>query len=158
MTRFAILVVATAILAGCSLEHVPDGQSDAIATVETDVTARLDYLELPATDAATVATTRDFYTKSFGWTFTDFGPEYSATTTGDTDVGLSGISGDDAIDKPLPVIRVDDLEASLSKVEVAGGRIVRPIFAFPGGRRFHAVDPAGNEFAVYIVDDSETGE
>ena len=71
------------------------------------------------------------------------------------DVGLSGVNGDDAIDKPLPVIRVEDLEAAFSDVEAAGGRIVRPIFAFPGGRRFHAVDPAGNEFAVYVVEEAK---
>lgn len=156
--RILFLAAAVGLITGCSVERVPDDQSDAIASVEKDVTARLDYFELPAADAETVGKTRDFYADAFGWSFTDFGPEYSATTTGDTDVGLSGVSGDDAIKKPLPVIRVEDLEAALAKVEAAGGQIARPIFAFPGGRRFHAVDPAGNEFAVYVVDDTETGE
>lgn len=149
------LAAAIGLLAGCSVEHVPDDDTDALVSVEKDVTARLDYFELPAADPETVGKTRDFYADAFGWTFTDFGPDYSATTTGDTDVGLSGVTGDDAIDKPLPVIRVEDLEAALSDVEAAGGRIVRPIFAFPGGRRFHAVDPAGNEFAVYVVEEAE---
>lgn len=156
--RILFLAAAAGLIAGCSVERVPDGQSDALIDVEKDVNARLDYFELPAADAETVGKTRDFYAGAFGWTFTDFGPDYSATTTGDTDVGLSGVTGDDAIHKPLPVIRVDDLEASLSKVKTAGGRIARPIFAFPGGRRFHALDPAGNEFAVYIFDESETGK
>jgi len=31
----------------------------------------------------------------------------------------------------------------------AGGRVVKPIFDFPGGRRFHFTDPNGNELAVW---------
>jgi len=31
----------------------------------------------------------------------------------------------------------------------AGGSIIKPIFSFPGGRRFHFTDPNGNEFAVW---------
>ncbi len=42
-----------------------------------------------------------------------------------------------------------DIEATQSKVAVAGGTIVRPLFDFPGGRRFHFVEPSGNEFAVW---------
>ncbi|TIY12149.1 MAG: VOC family protein, partial [Mesorhizobium sp.] len=43
----------------------------------------------------------------------------------------------------------EDLEETLGAVENAGGTIVKPIFSFPGGRRFHFVDPAGNEMAVW---------
>ena len=39
--------------------------------------------------------------------------------------------------------------AALKRVEDAGGRIVRPTYSFPGGRRFHFTDPAGNELAVW---------
>jgi len=35
------------------------------------------------------------------------------------------------------------------KVEAAGGVIIRSIYAFPGGRRFHFADPAGTELAVW---------
>ena len=107
--------------------------------------ARLDYVELPATD---VPATRGFYEQAFGWSMTEFAPTYAATTTGDTDVGLDG----DPADKPkapLAVIQVKDLEAAQASVERAGGRIVRPIYAFPGGRRFHFLDPSGNELAVW---------
>jgi predicted enzyme related to lactoylglutathione lyase len=64
-------------------------------------------------------------------------------------IPTSGLQGDaaEASKAPLPVIEVDDLEAALKAVEAAGGRIVRPIFTFPGGRRFHAADPSGNEIA-----------
>lgn len=106
--------------------------------------ARLNYVELPVGDVA-VATA--FYEAAFGWNMTAFGPTYAATITGDTDIGLQG-DPSEASKAPLPVIDVDDLEAALRAVEAAGGTIVRPIFAFPGGRRFHFLDPAGNEIAA----------
>ena len=107
---------------------------------------RIDYVELPSLTAHEL--TRAFYSKAFGWTFTDYGPDYAATTTGDVDVGLNG-TPDDALSAPLPVVRVDDLEAAFAAVTEAGGVIARPIFAFPGGRRFHFIDPGGSELAVW---------
>jgi predicted enzyme related to lactoylglutathione lyase len=106
--------------------------------------ARFNYVELPVGD---IAAARTFYEAAFGWSLTEFGPTYAATTTGDTDLGLQGDSTE-ATKAPLPVIEVADLEAALAAVESAGGRVVRPIFAFPGGRRFHFLDPAGNELAA----------
>lgn len=106
--------------------------------------ARLNYVELPVGD---VAAARGFYERVFGWSMTAFGPTYAATLSGDTDIGLQG-DASEATAAPLPVIEVDDLEAALAKVEAAGGTIVRPIFAFPGGRRFHFRDPGGNEVAA----------
>ena len=108
--------------------------------------ARIDYVELPSTTAHEL--TRGFYAKAFGWAFTDYGPDYAATTTGDVDVGLNG-QRSEALSAPLPVIRVDDLEAVFDAVTKAGGTIARPIFAFPGGRRFHFIDPSGSELAVW---------
>jgi len=107
---------------------------------------RIDYVELPSVTAHEL--TRAFYAKAFGWTFTDYGPDYSATTTGDVDVGLNG-QRDDALAAPLPVVRVDNLDAAFDSVTKAGGTIARPIFAFPGGRRFHFIDPSGSELAVW---------
>ena len=108
---------------------------------------RISYVEMPVTDVAAV---RDFYTGAFGWNFTDFGPEYAATTTGDVDMGLNG-SADHAIANILPIVEVkEDLEGALDKVVAAGGAITVPIFAFPGGRRFHFRDPNGNELGVAI--------
>ncbi|MGN6738682.1 VOC family protein [Dyella sp.] len=106
--------------------------------------ARPNYIELPAAD---IAASKAFYTKAFGWTLADFGPSYAATTTGDVDVGLQGDLAE-APAAPLPVIEVEDLEAALAAVTGAGGVVVRPIFAFPGGRRFQFRDPHGNELAV----------
>ena len=108
--------------------------------------ARIDYVELPSATAHEL--TRGFYAKAFGWDFTDYGPDYSATTNGTTDLGLNG-QPDEALAAPLPVIRVDDLEAAHDAVTKAGGTIAKPIFAFPGGRRFHFIDPGGNELAVW---------
>lgn len=110
--------------------------------------ARPNYIELPAAD---LAASKAFYTKAFGWTLAEFGPSYAATTTGDVDVGLQGDAGE-APAAPLPVIQVDDLDAALAAVTAAGGNIVRPTFAFPGGRRFHFRDPHGNELAVMQAD------
>ena len=110
--------------------------------------ARIDYVELPSATAHEL--TRAFYTKAFGWEFADYGPTYAATTNGTTDVGLQG-DPSDSLSAPLPVIRVDDLEGAFDAVSKAGGVIAKPIFAFPGGRRFHFIDPSGSEMAVWTV-------
>lgn len=110
--------------------------------------ARLNYVELPTGD---IAATRAFYERAFGWSMTEFAPTYAATVTGDTDIGLQADRAE-GTRAPLPVIDVDDLEAALAAVEQAGARIVRPIFAFPGGRRFHFLDPSGNELAAVQAD------
>ena len=110
--------------------------------------ARLNYVELPVRD---IGAARAFYETAFGWSMTAFGPTYAATLTGDTDVGLQADAAE-ATAAPLPVIEVDDLEATLAAVEAAGGTVVRPIFAFPGGRRFQFRDPGGNEVAAVKSD------
>ena len=107
---------------------------------------RIDYVELPSATAHEL--TRAFYARAFGWTFADYGPDYAATTNGVTDVGLQG-ERSEALSAPLPVIRVDDLDAAFKQVADAGGVIGKPIFAFPGGRRFHFIDPSGSELAVW---------
>lgn len=104
---------------------------------------KLNYIELPGGRLDEV---KAFYGAAFGWTFQDYGPEYAAFNEG-LDGGFDAQS--DAIQTPLPVLYANDLEAMLAKVEAAGGAIVKPIFAFPGGRRFHFRDPAGNELAVW---------
>jgi uncharacterized protein len=108
--------------------------------------ARIDYVELPSATAHEL--TRAFYSKAFDWTFSDYGPTYAATTNGTTDVGLQGYPND-ALSAPLPVIRVEDLDAAFDSVTKAGGVIAKAIFAFPGGRRFHFIDPSGSELAVW---------
>jgi predicted enzyme related to lactoylglutathione lyase len=103
------------------------------------------FIELPSAD---LAAAKHFYTGLFGWSLTDFGPTYSCTMTGDVDVGLQG-DRQDAPPAPLPVVEVEDLEAAFAAVPTLGGVIVKPIFSFPGGRRFHFRDPNGNELAAW---------
>ena len=107
---------------------------------------RIDYVELPSATAHEL--TRAFYTKAFGWSFNDYGPTYSATGNGTADVGLQG-DPTEALSAPLPVVRVTDLDAAFDAVTKAGGVIAKPIFTFPGGRRFQFIDPSGNELAVW---------
>lgn len=109
-------------------------------------TGKLDYLELPAA-GGTLDSVKAFYSAAFSWSFTDYGPTYSAF-----DEGLEGGFQADAAEvlpKPLPVLYAEDLEKTLAAVQENGGTIVRLIFSFPGGRRFHFKDPAGNELAVW---------
>jgi predicted enzyme related to lactoylglutathione lyase len=105
---------------------------------------RVDYIEFLATD---MAGTKKFYSSIFGWKFEDYGPEYMSFHDGRLGGGFfkaaSGVSG------PLVVIYATNLEAVEEAVKAAGGRIVKPAFSFPGGRRFHFADPSGNELAVW---------
>jgi uncharacterized protein len=108
-------------------------------------TGKLDYLEMPAS-AGSLDAVKSFYSTAFDWTFTDYGPAYAAFNEG-LDGGFDADAA--ATSKPLPVLYSEALEETLTAVEAAGGRIVKPIFSFPGGRRFHFTDPAGNELAVW---------
>ncbi len=110
--------------------------------------SRPSYFELPSKD---IVAAKAFYRSAFGWEMTDFGPSYASTMTGDVDFGLQA-DPEEMTRAPLPVISVADLEVALAAVTAAGGKIVKPIFSFPGGRRFQACDPNGNEIAVMQPD------
>jgi hypothetical protein len=109
---------------------------------------RISFVELPARN---LPAAKKFYGSVFGWDLTDFGPSYSCTLTGDVDLGLQGDTAE-ATAAPLAVITVDDLDAAQAAVERAGGVVTKPIFAFPGGRRFHFKDPNGLELAALKTD------
>lgn len=109
---------------------------------------RIVYVELPA---ARLNETASFYRGAFGLDLHAFGPSYAATTSGEVDMGLQGDAAE-ATAAPLAVIAVDDLEQALADVVAVGAAITRPIFAFPGGRRFHFRDPSGNELAALVAD------
>lgn len=109
---------------------------------------RIMFVELPASD---IAQSSRFYEQLFGWRMTTFGPSYACTMTGDVDLGLQADRAE-ATAAPLPVVQVDDLERAAATAGTLGARITKPIFAFPGGRRFHVVDPAGNEIALMQAD------
>lgn len=108
---------------------------------------KIDYVELPGGD---LPGTKAFYAAAFGWRFTDYGPDYAAFTEGlDGGFQAHGDAESGARERPLVILYARDLEAMQARVEAAGGVITAPIFAFPGGRRFHFRDPAGNELAVW---------
>lgn len=108
----------------------------------------INYIEFAAADLDAI---KDFYSKAFGWRFTDYGPDYTAFNDGATDGGFyrAPLSSSAAAGAALVVLYADDLEATQDTVIACGGRVIKPIFAFPGGRRFHFADPAGNELAVW---------
>lgn len=109
---------------------------------------KINYVEFPSKD---LAKTKQFFSAVFNWSFTDYGPEYTAFSNAGLDGGffksdlvLSTNSG-----SALIVLFSDQLEETGKKIERCGGKIIKPIFSFPGGRRFHFCDPNGNEYAVW---------
>lgn len=109
------------------------------------VDGRIDYIEFSAAD---IASTKNFYSQVFGWKFTDYGPAYTSFEDGRLSGGFT-TEGRTIARGALIVLYHSDLPAIEGKVKAAGGRIVREIFSFPGGRRFHFTDPNGNELAVW---------
>ncbi|WP_273150636.1 VOC family protein [Methylophaga thiooxydans] len=109
---------------------------------------KLNYVEFPAAD---LAATKAFFEAVFAWSFVDFGPEYSAFSGQGLDGGFfqADSCSNTANGAALLVFYSNNLEATQAKVSDAGGNIVKPIFSFPGGRRFHFTEPSGNEFAVW---------
>lgn len=106
---------------------------------------QIDNIEFNVSD---IARSKAFYGSVFGWTFTDFGPTY--TEFGDGRL-TGGFTTGEAVRPggPLVILYADDLSATQERIEAAGASITRPVFAFPGGRRFHFRDPDGYELAVW---------
>ncbi len=114
-----------------------------MTTTEHD--RRIDYIEF---SVKSVPDAKRFYGSAFGWTFEDYGPDYASFSDGRLSGGFQTAPQIRA-GGPLVVIFAADLEALEQKVKQAGGKIVKPIFRFPGGRRFHFTDPSGHELAVW---------
>ncbi len=109
---------------------------------------KINYVEFPSKD---IAATKAFFAKAFGWSFDDFGPEYTAFSNEGIDGGFfkSELSASTSNGSALIIFYSADLEQTQLKIESSGGLIIKPIFSFPGGRRFHFSDPNGNEYAVW---------
>ncbi len=109
---------------------------------------KINYVEFPSRD---LPQTRRFFEEAFGWSFEEYGAEYSAFSDQGLDGGFfrSDLTARTEAGSALVILYSEDLEATQEKVEKAGGEVVKPIFAFPGGRRFHFVEPGGNELAVW---------
>jgi uncharacterized protein len=108
----------------------------------------INYLEIPTLN---LSASKAFFTSVFGWQFQDYGPEYSCFLDAGIDGGfyLSEQSFNLNQGSPLIVLYSQSLEQTQTKVLAAGGKLIKDIFVFPGGRRFHFTDPSGNEYAVW---------
>ncbi len=111
---------------------------------------KINYIEFSTTD---VAKTKTFYGNVFGWEFQDWGPEYVSFSSESGGIGggfrkgpSPAASGESA---PLVVLYSADLTSTQAAIAAAGGSVVVPTFDFPGGKRFHFSDGAGNVLAVW---------
>lgn len=103
------------------------------------------YVEFKAHDLEAI---KRFYKQVFQWEFKDFGSDYAAFS-GSGIAGGFERSDSTRCKGALVVIYYDDLEFIQKRILSNGGLIVREIFSFPGGQRFHFTDVAGNELAVW---------
>lgn len=108
----------------------------------------INYIEFPSND---LAATKSFFIEVFGWSFVDYGDEYIAFSDQvieggffKSDLKMSALNG-----SALIVFYSKNLDITISKIHNAGGKVIKPIFSFPGGHRFHFSDLTGNEYAVW---------
>ncbi len=110
----------------------------------------IDYIEISVTD---MAAAKAFYGAAFGWEFTSYGDEYAGIRTaaeeGGDEAGGLALADEVVRGGPLVLLYSDDLDATVSAVTDAGGQVVNGPYEFPGGRRFHFLDPSGNELGVW---------
>lgn len=106
------------------------------------------YLEYPT---RSMEGSKAFFNKVFGWKFVDYGEQYSAFSLENVDGGFYYNESVNSTEKgaALTVFYSNDLAAIKAEIEQAEGKIIKDIFAFPGGHRFHFTDPGGSEFAVW---------
>ena len=137
----ALIMIISSI--GCS-------KNQEISTQGGDVNKheKINYVEFPAKD---MEATKEFFTTVFGLSFVDFGPDYTSFLNEGLDGGFykSDLSSSSEKGGALIIFYSNEIEKTQSKIEKAGGKIIKPIFSFPGGRRFHFSDPNGNEYAVW---------
>lgn len=113
-----------------------------------EVNNHINYVEFKAHDLEKI---KAFYTAAFGWEFTDYGPTYTAFS----ESGIAGgfeYSDQPIVNGALVILYHQDLEKIKERLIKSGGSIVLDIFSFPGGRRFHFMDPTGNELAIWAED------
>jgi len=107
---------------------------------------QIDYVEIPVTD---LAKARAFFEALFGWEFQVWGDEYMSFNDGRLDGGLRLASEGAPATGVLLVFYSENLERDVERIQELGGKISQGVFSFPGGRRFHFIDPAGTEFAMW---------
>ena len=129
------------------IEDVVDAVSEVLGFEDAADSCRINYIELNVTD---IECAKAFYGEAFGWTFTDYGPEYCEFNDGKMKGGFALMKPEEVkLGGPLVVLYADDLQEMISRVEKAGGKISVPIFEFPGGKRFQFTDPEGYELAIW---------
>ena len=143
--RYILALVLSLFIASTSANNLSK-----IKNGNTEMTKnnKINYIEIPARN---IEATKAFFSEVFGWSFVDYGPDYCSFAAQGVDGGFfkSDLVVSTKNGSPLIVLYSDALEATQEKIEKAGGKIIKPIFSFPGGRRFHFGDPNGNEFAVW---------
>lgn len=143
-----IIGIITIMLLACSIAHADNQSKNTKEMTKMNRHEKINYVEFPSKD---LEVTKKFFVKAFGWSFTDYGPEYVAFTDEGLDGGFFKSDLNSASNKgsALIILYSNELETTQSKIEKSGGKIIKPIFSFPGGRRFHFTDPNGNEYAVW---------
>ncbi|MDJ0699374.1 MAG: VOC family protein [Woeseiaceae bacterium] len=116
---------------------------------------RIDYIEIPSTNPAE---TRAFFSALFDWHFEEWGPDYLSFNDGRLDGGIRRSEEPAPANGVLIVFYSEDLERDVERVVELGATISQEIFSFPGGRRFHFIDPVGNEYAIWSSDEAVEGE
>jgi uncharacterized protein len=134
MIRF-ILSVATLLVS-----------ASALAAPSREKPVPANYVEFKVRD---LERTKNFYAAVFGWSFVDYGPDYASFTSNGMGGGFAAKAGAPTPGGPLMVFHVDHLDDMLARAKAAGAEIVKPIFAFPGGRRFEFHDPDGYPVAAW---------
>ena len=151
LPRVAAAVITFALAAGCSAPVASSVDPAPESAVPGHTHHTIDYIELTVTD---MAAAQRFYGEVFGWRFTDYGPDYAGIQSPEGPEREVGgfVLGEQVIrGGPLVVLFSEDLDATVAAVRAAGGDIVTEPFDFPGGRRFHFLDPSGNELAVWAA-------
>ena len=112
------------------------------------IEGRIDYVEIPVTD---LNKAREFFVSMFGWTFQEWGPDYYSFSDGRLECGMRRADEPAPASGVLLVFYSEDLERDIGRVKELGATISQEIFSFPGGQRFHFIDPVGNEYAMWTA-------
>ncbi len=106
----------------------------------------IDYIEFSASDFSKV---KAFYGSVFGWEFEDWGEEYLAFSNAGIEGGFTKSEKPPIRGGALVVLLTEDIKTAEKSVIDGGGEVTEH-HEFPGGKRFHFVDPVGNELAVWM--------
>ena len=143
--RYILILVLSLLVVSTNAQSTDKIEGEKIKMSKNN---KINYIEIPAKN---IEVTKSFFIEVFGWSFVDYGPDYCSFTAQGVDGGFfkSDLVVSTKNGSPLIVLYSNSLETTQEKIEKAGGEIIKPIFSFPGGRRFHFGDPNGNEFAVW---------